>query len=398
MTINHNSKLNVMHVVLNLDLAGAQEVVRTLTEYLRSDDCEVTVCAFRDGPMRSEIEKLGVRVEILRHPRYKSMVSMAFLSEMARVRRELLELIGKYHIHIVQTHLLELLDFLALTLRKSTKPPAILWTVHNVNFLPGSRNRWLGWTKKYAYRAAYRLLTGRVDGFIAVSDEVREAILREIGAIDGKIITISNGVDIKRYEVSGDKAAFCSQLNLERSSRLVVTVGRLTRQKGHRFLIDAAAVVVASFPETHFLFIGDGELKHELQGQAFEAGLSAHVHFLGIRDDVPGLLASTDLFVLPSLWEGLSIALLEAMAAGKPIVATGVSGTVQVMVPGRTGLIVPPADSRALSDAIIQLLSAPAEAQVMGVAAKQHVMMNFSAQKQAAEHLALYRRLLASSN
>jgi glycosyltransferase involved in cell wall biosynthesis len=159
-------------------------------------------------------------------------------------------------------------------------------------------------------------------------------------------------------------------------------------------LIDAATPVVSSYPDTHFLFIGDGGLRDELQRQAQQAGLSENIHFLGIRDDVPDLLAAVDLFVLPSLWEGLSVALLEAMAAGKPIVATAVSGTTQAMIPGETGLVVPPRDSRALADAIIQLLSNPAQAQMMGRAAKQHVTVNFSAQKQADEHLALYRRLL----
>ena len=122
--------------------------------------------------------------------------------------------------------------------------------------------------------------------------------------------------------------------------------------------------------------------------------VSEHVHFLGVRSDVPDILAVADLFVLASLWEGLSIALLEAMASGKPIVATAVSGTTQVMTHGETGLIIPPGDARALADAISQLLSDPLLGQTMAQAARKHVEIYFSAQKQADEYLALYHFLL----
>jgi len=397
----YDDKLNVMQVILNLERAGAQEVVRTLAEYLQANGCTVTVCAFGDGPMRAEIERLGIRVELLRRPRYSVVFLPMFLAEMLRIRRELARLIETCHVDIVQTHVLQVLDFLILTLRHSTRLRVVLWTMQNVEFLPEwmpDQERWWQGLKRSGYRLLYRLLASQVDGFIAVSDEVRQAIIRQIGPIQDKIFTVCNAVDSKSFERPGDKTALCDQLGLAPHSRLVVTVGRLTEQKGHCYLIDAATSVVSLHPDTHFLFIGDGELRGELQRQAQQAGLSENVHFLGIRKDVPDLLAAADLFVLPSLWEGLSVALLEAMAAGKPIVATAVSGTTQAMTHGETGLIVPSCDSRALADAINQLLSDPAQAQALGQAAKQHVVANYSAQKQAHEHLALYRRLLLGSS
>jgi glycosyltransferase involved in cell wall biosynthesis len=393
----YDDKLNVMQVILNLERAGAQEVVRTLTEYLQANGCNVTVCAFGDGPMRAEIERLGVKVELLSRPRYSVVFLPMFLAEMLRIRRELARLIETYHVDVVQTHVLQVLDFLILTLRHDTRLRVVLWTMQNVEFLPKwmpEQNHWLQKSKKWGYRLLYRLMAGQVDGFIAVSDEVRQSLVRQIGPVQDKIFTVCNAVDLKLFERPGDKTTLCGQLGLKADSRLVVTVGRLTEQKGHCYLIDAAASVVSTYPDTHFLFIGDGELRGELQRQAQQAGLSENVHFLGIRKDVPDLLVAADLFVLPSLWEGLSIALLEAMAASKPIVATAVSGTTQAMTHGETGLIVPPRDSQALADAINQLLSDPPQAQALGQAAKQHVVVNFSAQKQAHEHLALYRRLL----
>ena len=156
-------------------------------------------------------------------------------------------------------------------------------------------------------------------------------------------------------------------------------------------------MIVPQRPDLHFLFIGDGELKADLQAQVQSLNLSDHIHFLGSRSDVAALLAASDFFVSSSISEGLSMALLEAMAASKPIVVTAVSGTTSVMVPNETGLVVPPGDAPKLAKAILELVSDPARAQAMGIAARQRVAQEFSAQKQADDHLALYRRLLSEA-
>ena len=395
--VDNNQKLSVMQIILTLERAGAQEVVRTLAEHLPANGCDVSVCAFEDGPMRAEIEKLGVKVDILSRPRYSVVLLPFFLAEMLRIRRELAQLMEQYGTVVAQTHILQVLDFLVLSLRHNTDLRVVLWTMQNVEFLPERRpgqRRWLRDFKEMAYRMSYRVMAGRVDGYIAVSDEVRQEIVRQIGPIGDKVFTVCNAVDLKPYEHPGDKAALCEQLGLDVHSQLVITVGRLTEQKGHRYLIDAAPSVLSSHPDTHFLFVGVGELKDGLERQARQAEVSENFHFLGLRGDVPDLLAVADVFVLPSLWEGLSLALLEAMAASKPIVATAVSGTTQVITSNETGLVVPPRDSVALADAIVQMLSDPAQAQAMGEAARQHVASNYSAQKQAQEHLDLYRQFL----
>jgi glycosyltransferase involved in cell wall biosynthesis len=313
---------------------------------------------------------------------------------MVHIRRKLVDLVRKHQVDVVQTHLLNMLDFLVLTLRRDTGLPIVLWTVHNVNFLPMG-NSWLPRAKRLFYCLLYRLTARKVSGFIAISDEVRESAIRQIGPIQNKIITIPNGVDLRRYNGSAfDKEMLLRQLGITPGSRLIVTVGRLTEQKGHCYLITAAAAILSRYPDAHFLFVGDGELKRALQAQVKDLEVSEHVHFLGVRSDVPDILAVADLFVLASLWEGLSIALLEAMASGKPIVATAVSGTTQVMTHGETGLIVPPGDARALADAILQLFSDPLQAQTMAQAARKHVEIHFSAQRQAEEYLALYHFLL----
>jgi len=396
--VKQTCKLNVMQIILNLDIGGAQEVVRTLVEYLASDDCLPVVCSFKDGPLRQDIERLGIRVEVLPPRRYSIVAFPLFVVDMIRIWWSLARLVKKYDIDVVQTHLLTILDFLVLLVRYTTRLRVVLWTFHSANFVIAERHlpkyKWLLKPKRYAHHLLYRLTSCLVNGFIAVSDEVKEAMMEIIGPIQDKITVIHNGVDVKRYGHLVDKTRVQSQLGLGDNARLIAVVGTLGEPKGHRYLVEAMATVAPQYPDVHVLFIGDGHLKEELQAQVESLNLGQWVHFLGNRHDVPDLLAASELFVLPSLWEGLSMALLEAMAAGKPIVATAVSGTTQVMIPGETGLVVPPRDSRALAEAIIQLLSNPAQAQMMGQAARQHVKMNFSAQKQADEHLVLYHSLL----
>jgi glycosyltransferase involved in cell wall biosynthesis len=393
-----NYALNVMHIISDLDIGGAQEVVRTLVEYMAADECTPVVCTFKDGPLRQDIEQLGIKVELLPGRRYSIVALPFFIIDMIRIWKSLAALVRKHNIDVVQTHILRSLDFLVLLLRYNTDLRVVLWTFHNASFeltadkLP--RYKWLRAPKNYSHRLLYRLASRLVGGFIAVSDKVEKAMLQTIGPIQDKITVICNGVDVKRYHRPVDKIGVRDQLGLKADADLISVVATLKEQKGHRYLVEALPSIVPQHPDLHVLFIGDGELREELQAQVERLNLGDHVHFLGNRSDVPELLAASDLFVLPSLWEGLPMALLEAMASGLPIVATEVSGTVQAMIPNETGILVPPGDAQQLAQAIEQLFSDPAQAQAMGAAARRRVQEEFSAQKQADEHLALYRHLL----
>jgi glycosyltransferase involved in cell wall biosynthesis len=391
-------KLNVMQIISNLDIGGAQEVVRTLVEYLASDNCMPVVCTFKDGPLRQDIERLGITVEVLPPRRYSIMALPLFIFDMVRIWRSLARFVKKHNVDVVQTHLLRSLDFLVLLLLYTTNLRVVLWTFHSANFelaadyLP--KHKWLLAPKRYSHRALYRLASHLVGGFVAISDRVGKAMVEVIGPIGDKITVICNGVDTRRYGPAVDKTLVRSQLGLKANARLIAMVGTLKKVKGHCYMIEAMTSLVPRYPDLHLLFVGDGELREELQAQIARLDLEERIHFLGNRHDVPDLLAGSDVFVLPSLWEGLSMALLEAMASGLPIVASKVSGTVQAIIPNETGLLVPPGDVQRLTEAIEQLLSDPARAQAMGAAARRRVEAEFSAQKQADEHLALYHRLL----
>ena len=185
-TQDRDDKLAVMQLIINLEIGGAQEVVRTLVKYLAAE-CTPVVCSFQDGPLRQEIEQLGIPVEIL-PPRQHSIVALPlYLGDMVHIWKALAALVRTYDLDVIQTHLLTSLDYLVLILRYTTRLRAVYWTFHSFNFeIDGAqltRHRWLLGPKKLAHRLLYRWTARLVDGYIAISDQVGQALLDEgVGA------------------------------------------------------------------------------------------------------------------------------------------------------------------------------------------------------------------------
>ncbi|MDQ2674359.1 MAG: glycosyltransferase family 4 protein, partial [Chloroflexota bacterium] len=276
--------------------------------------------------------------------------------------------------------------------------PAVAWTVHNARLelradqLPG--RRWLLRPKRQAYRTLYRR-GSRIAHFVAVSDDVADAVRATVRPPSGHLHTIPNGVDVHRYG-RADRSAMRRELGIPDDAAVVMCVAKMLEQKGHRVLVEAlAAPEVADLP-LRVLLVGDGPLRKEIEDRARRAEVWDRIRFLGNRPDVPRLLAAADIFVLPSLWEGLPIALLEAMAAGLPSVATAVSGTRQVLTDEENGLLVPPDDAGAIAAAVARLVRHRELRDALGAAARQHVLAEFSVDRQAARHVELYRAITGS--
>jgi glycosyltransferase involved in cell wall biosynthesis len=384
-------RLAVLQMVRNLDIGGAQQVVVTLAKYLAAEGHRPVVCSFRDGPLRSDLEALGIPVVLVRGRRRSVLALHEVVRGTLRIRRALIEIVQRHRIDVVQTHLLRSLDFLVATLPRRGGRPVVYWTFHNYNFTLRPEHvadhQWLLRPKRLAYRWLYRWLSGRVDGLIAVSDEVRSAILDEIGAVDDRVVVIPNGVDVERHHRPVDTAAVRAELGFAPDDVVLVMVGTFKRQKGHSHLIEALSRLRGSHPELRILLVGDGPLRAEVQDAAHRARLDGMVRFLGSRRDIPRILAASDCFVLPSLWEGLPIALLEAMASGLPCIATEVSGTEQVVVDDVTGMLIPPGDPFALAKAMEQMVADPERARRMGAAGRQRIETLFSARKQTRDHV-----------
>lgn len=226
-------------------------------------------------------------------------------------------------------------------------------------------------------RQAYRCATK----VVANSPAARLALLRE-GVATASIAVIPNGVDGAAWPDSRS-AAF-------RPGRTVVTVANLRPEKGHETLIDAAGLVAAEFPDVTFQIVGDGPRRQALEALVHARGLPATVRFLGHRDDVPALLSEADVFVLPSRSEAFPNGVIEAMAAGLPVVASAVGGLLDLIEHGRTGLLVPPGESGPLAAAVRGLLTDRRTAARLGAAARAHVREHYSFERMVGAFEALY--------
>jgi glycosyltransferase involved in cell wall biosynthesis len=394
MVNNNDVELKVGMILPNLYIGGAQEVVRTLAKYLASDRCVPIVCALFDGgPLLDDLVQQGTQVEVLYLSRRPILAFPWYVADMIRIWRTLSQVMINHKINVLQANLLGSQDFLIVALARVMGIPLSFLIFHSEIFLPSWRLRVL------IHRLAYHIVRRWASAYIAVSAETKQAMVRLLGLPETDITVICNGVDVEQYRQPVDCNRVRHQLGLNSEARLVITVGTLRMAKGHHYLIEAAVEVNNQYPNTYFLFVGDGELRSELEAQTKAYGLSGRIHFLGNRRDVAELLIASDIFVLPSLWEGLSMALLEAMAAAKPIVATAVSGTSQVMRHNETGILVPPGDAAALAQALVELLSKPAVyACELGEAARRRVEEHFNMKKQATEYLALCDRLMLTNS
>jgi glycosyltransferase involved in cell wall biosynthesis len=232
-----------------------------------------------------------------------------------------------------------------------------------------------------------RIVAAAVDAYVAVS----AGLARRLGQTPlfprGKIHVIRNAVQAAPFEEAAQAAP---RPQREGGPAVALTLARLARHKDLPTLLRAAALV----PEARFLIAGEGPERPALEAQLDSLGLRERVTLLGHRDDVPQLLARCDLFVLSSLYEGLPVSILEAMAAGKPVVATAIGGIDEAVADGKTGLLVPTGDPVALSGAIRSLISDPALAQRFGAAGRDRVRAEFSAETLAKQMSDLYESLL----
>jgi len=219
-----------------------------------------------------------------------------------------------------------------------------------------------------------RLIAAGVDRYIAVSRALADQLCNDFGIPASKVLVVHNGIPFAPFNRAAN-SLLRATLERRTAQPIVLMVGRLDdKQKGQRYLIEAAAQV----PEAMFVLAGEGPDRAALEAQARALGVDNRVLFLGYREDIPDLLACCDVFVLPSLFEGLPLSILEAMAAGKPVIASAIGGNDEVIAHGENGLLVPQADPDALAGAIRAVLSDPALARRLAEAGRARVQREFA--------------------
>jgi len=238
------------------------------------------------------------------------------------------------------------------------------------------------------------------DMLFTQSSEDQETAIRAGIANEGKIIWIGNGVDVSAFRVESDLAVRAG-LGLGPNAKVIGFIGRLVREKGVEELLEAIGQVIKEIPEAKLLVVGDTlasdrdrRTTERLQELIQQNNLEARIEFTGFRDDIPELLAIMDLFVLPSHREGMPRSILEAMAAGKPVVATNIRGSREEVVHGETGYLVPVNDPNRLAEAIIGILSDRMLAERMGEAGRQRAVDFFDEAQVLEKQLSVYRTLI----
>ena len=249
---------------------------------------------------------------------------------------------------------------------------------------------------KTRHTSIYRLVMRRfVEHTVTVSRDLADYLAREYGIERDRITIIPNGIDVSRFADAVDSSRVREELGIGPEKRIIGTIGRLTEQKGTEYLIRAFAGLARDIPDLALVVVGDGELRPGLERLASELGAGSSVVFAGIREEIPEFVNLFDLFVLPSLWEGQPLTLLEAMAAGKPVIAADVGGNVEILRGGDLGVLVPPRNVGVLVDAMRRLLADRSLAQDLGRRSRAHAASEFGASKMTRRYERVFDSLLS---
>ncbi len=372
--------VRVLHLIGSLKVGGAETVVTALLRSSDHDRFQYTILILDRGPLMDELSCAPVRVMI--QP-FRWLTMPLWLLKTVRCLRAL-------RIDVVHTHLFGT-DMLGRVAGRLARVPVIVSTYHAPSTWKQKRSG------KYLLRKTLDALTANclTDGLTAISDAVStyQATTGQIRR--DKLRVITNPVRCHRFRSDADlRAAMRGELGVFEEERIVINVSSLAPIKGQAYLLRACPLLLDHPVRWRLLLVGDGPLRSELERGAQSLGITDRVFFLGQRRDVSDLLRASDVFVMSSLSEGVSMAILEAMAAALPIVATRVGGNVDLIEPGHTGMLVEPRDESALAGAIRHLLDAPQEAALLGCNARRHVRQHHDARLIARQYEDYYRELL----
>jgi len=261
-----------------------------------------------------------------------------------------------------------------------TKVP-IITTVHGKNYYHDK------WRRRVAYRFVSKQST-----MVAVSADIKRFLIEKVGINHERIVTIRNGIDTKLYRTDDAvRRSVREELGIDEEQPVIGAVGNLYPVKGHTYLLKAMAIVKEKYPHAMLVIAGRGEILDQLREEARGLGIKQKVVFLGFSEKIPAFLQSLDIFVLPSLSEGLPLSVLEAIAAGKPVIATNVGGISEVLDDGYAELLVPPRNPDALAEKILLLLRNPELASRLRGLGRMKVEKEFSLNSMMEKYQELYR-------
>jgi glycosyltransferase involved in cell wall biosynthesis len=368
--------MRILHLISSAGLFGAERIALELSKSLKKTYyCEPIIGVIRNvynphEEMLEEAKRNNIPYAVFQC-RSQLDLKLAFLVK---------EFIKKNKIDIIHCHGYKS-NFYGLLASKGQVPSVT--TNHN----------WLTehWKLKI-YCILDSLWIRFFDGIVAVSNEVKKDMLRY--KIPGeKIRVIDNGISLERFEKWTETRKMKTQLGFEEKTMVIGTIGSLVIEKGHIYLLEAARQILDGVKDLKFIIIGDGPLRKALEEKSEELGIKKDVIFMGHRGDIPEILTAMDIFVLPSIKEGLPVALLEAMAAKRPVIATRVGAIPKVIENKDIGILVEPKDINELRDAIMNLISDPGRRDLLAREGFGRVCTDFSSDEMCKHYLKLYKEI-----
>jgi glycosyltransferase involved in cell wall biosynthesis len=327
---------------------------------------------YKGGPYVEKFGELGVEVENLDMQGYLDL----------RAIPRLIKFIKEKNIDLVHTHI-RLADWYGRVCAKMAKVPFVFTTVHNTDYWRNERKYW-------PYAWLDRLTMSFCTQIIAVSQGVKDFLQKWQKFDADQITVILNGTVKEKYINDDGSEVLKESLGLGKDRLLIGVTARLVKQKALHVLISAAKEIVQIRKDVSFLIAGEGPLEKQLLNQVKELELSDHVFFLGFRTDIPTILGMLDIFAMPSAYEGLGVAIIEAMMAGKPVVGTRVNGITELVIDHQTGILVPPEDPKALAQALLSLLESPEKREEMGRAGRKRAFEHFSIERMTSDLVSFY--------
>jgi glycosyltransferase involved in cell wall biosynthesis len=386
--------IKVVQVINTLQIGGAENFVRLLAGRLdRRRFTPIVVAIQGGGPYEQELIREGVLVKVMNRPRRSILLFPLFLKDVLTAVWDLYRFLKKVNPHILQTHL-PASEYLGLLVGRWAGIPHLIYTVHSSNSLPNRSGKSL---RTWARLKLTQFLLGQVQKVVAVSKAIGENLkgISPKSALDMRIIP--NGIEVLRYKNILPDGSLKRTLGMAPADPLITLVGSLRPVKNQTMLLYAAARMIHRYPNLRIILVGEGLYKATLLDLMEKLGLTPYVHLLGLRRDIPEILSETDIFVSTSRWEGLPLSILEAMAAGKPIVATAVPGVSEVLGEN-AGVLVPLDDVESLTEILITLIEDPKARGKLGKQAQQRVSALFSLETCVEQWEALYEELMVGEH
>jgi len=373
----HRRRPRVLHLITSFDIGGTERQAVELLNRLDLDRFDVRLAVLRNG---GELyPQIAGRFPNPPEFRLNNFYDANALRQLSRFR----SLLVRERIDVLHAH-----DFYAGVFGCAAARLTVVRSIACQRHLRLSDRRAHEFLQRQIHRMAHKVLVN--------SEAIRDHILAGGGISPEKIVVIRNGLLMaaEPEDANSVRDELLRELKLDRESFLIGLVARLEEVKGHRYFLEAAAQVARKHPKVHFVLVGDGQLRGQIEQQAASLGISNRLHLLGYRNDASRLAAAFDLAVLSSLHEGLPNSVMEAMSAGVPVVATAVGGTKELVSDGETGYLVPPANADAMAERMTWAIEHNSERERLAAQGRQSVQTNFGMSQMVSAVERLYESLV----